>query len=210
LTFRDYLHRYLKGKPWIKIGIDLIIGSKADKEASLRHQMFLPDRLMSVLTHSNLLTEAKPILTYHEAKKQRSKSPVLTPQLFFVLLAIALMLSTYKKWQMAKHLKTILYALAIIGGLLIIFLWFFTDHQATELNWNLLWLNPMYGLLFFEKLRRPVAYFLLSMILIGCFSYIYPNVQKMHFISIYVLLGFALVTEIVPISRIFGSGKGHT
>ncbi|HRD07117.1 MAG TPA: DUF4105 domain-containing protein, partial [Saprospiraceae bacterium] len=49
LTFRNLLHRYLEAWPWLRTGIDIIIGSKADKIADASAQMFIPDKL-----HDNL------------------------------------------------------------------------------------------------------------------------------------------------------------
>ncbi|MBL0082006.1 MAG: hypothetical protein IPP37_06065 [Saprospiraceae bacterium] len=45
------MHRYLQSWPWLRTGIDLIIGSKADQQANASGQMFLPDKL-----HDNLAT----------------------------------------------------------------------------------------------------------------------------------------------------------
>ena len=42
LTFREIVHRFTKDFPWAEFGIDLCLGSEADKAIDLRAQMFSP------------------------------------------------------------------------------------------------------------------------------------------------------------------------
>lgn len=200
-TFRDYLHRYLTGKPWVRLGIDLIIGSKADCEASLENQMFLPDRLMSVMTESKLITPPHYIMSFPPEKEARAKAPWFTPNLVIIFIFIVLLLYSFKSPLVFTWLKRTIYFLAFLGGCLIIFLWFFTDHQATKMNWNLLWLNPLYIMLLFGKWKRPIALFLISMVLLGSLSYIFDGLQMMKFCSIYLVLLLCLFSDIVEFNK---------
>jgi hypothetical protein len=55
-----------------------------------------------------------------------------------------------------------------VVSLLVIFLWFLTDHSATKFNWNLLWATPLHLLLLFikQKPRLTSAFAIINMI--GC------------------------------------------
>ena len=41
-TFRDLVAKYQNPYPWLKFGVDLIMGSTSDKKAVFRDRMFLP------------------------------------------------------------------------------------------------------------------------------------------------------------------------
>ena len=41
-TFREIVHQYCKGHPWARFGIDLCIGSEADRPITQRQMMFAP------------------------------------------------------------------------------------------------------------------------------------------------------------------------
>ena len=41
-TFREMVAKYQDPYPWLKFGVDLIMGSTSDKKAHFRDQMFLP------------------------------------------------------------------------------------------------------------------------------------------------------------------------
>ena len=73
VTFRDLLHQYLIGWPWTKLGIDMIIGSKADVKASASQQMFLPDKLHDILGNAvssgkTFLAESYQVLIFDKEK----------------------------------------------------------------------------------------------------------------------------------------------
>jgi hypothetical protein len=53
VTMRQLLHKYLPAKPWLGFGIDLILGTPADKIATVRDYMFLPDYLYLFLGESH-------------------------------------------------------------------------------------------------------------------------------------------------------------
>jgi hypothetical protein len=47
-----------------------------------------------------------------------------------------------------------------LTSLLVLFLWFFTDHTTTQQNWNVLWASPL-NLLFmvsYKKWMRPLLW----------------------------------------------------
>ena len=59
-----------------------------------------------------------------------------------------------------KHLSfldLLLYFSAGIAGVLVLFLWFVTDHTTTQVNFNLLWTVPIYLLTFFTVFIKNKA-----------------------------------------------------
>jgi hypothetical protein len=72
---------------------------------------------------------------------------VLPPNRFFGVLLLLTFISGFlvaKKGKLRTWLES---AFAIFFGFLgsmIVFLWFFTDHDTTHQNWNLLWANPLW------------------------------------------------------------------
>ncbi|MBK8701424.1 MAG: DUF4105 domain-containing protein [Saprospiraceae bacterium] len=157
VTFRQLLHRYLVSWPWVELGIDMIIGSKADAMASPTHQMFLPDLLHDVLPTATVnggsfLGQTYDVLLFEEEKAARKIHPWFNPlNVNFVLMVLLLALIFMGKTKMAEWTFRSWSMLATFSGILILLLWFATDHQATKLNWNILWLNPLYLLLILKN-----------------------------------------------------------
>ena len=155
ITYREQLHQHLTGMPWSEFGIDLIIGSIADKNASISNQMFLPNYLHDHFattelgyeaTSSLLASEDYKVLLFEEEAMARKKKKWFNPFLIFGLLLI-LELFLFLKIKDSKALKvydTISFFGIGLASVLMLLLWFATDHQATGLNWNILWASPLY------------------------------------------------------------------
>ena len=71
----------------------------------------------------------------------------------------------FKKWKLMKGLDLLLFGSLGILGLVVTFLWFFTDHTATVWNWNLLWAFPGHLVLVWGLFYRPNATWLSSYLL---------------------------------------------
>lgn len=52
-SYRDLVHECVDGYPWVKFGIDLLIGSPADSTINVRDKMFIPDYLMDLFSRGN-------------------------------------------------------------------------------------------------------------------------------------------------------------
>jgi len=149
-TFRNMLHQYLgEDKEWNKLGIDLILGARADKIATPREYMFLPDYLMYATQTARLKTDsatfdfAQKSETLFQSQKQEISSQLPKPVTVFWLLFAGYVLVTI--WGFVK--KKRLYGFdfvwllgAGIGGFILFFAWFFTNHTITVNNYNLIWL----------------------------------------------------------------------
>lgn len=149
-SFRDLIYVYLDQghQDWSKLGIDLLLGAKLDRVATNEETMFLPDNLLrgmdSAATDGRLLvSEKKPLLTMPGVA---TGSYLLTPFVFFaVLLVIVGALSLTKKRWAGKAVGVfdfVLFFLLGAVGVLLLFMWFGTDHALTANNYNLVWALP--------------------------------------------------------------------
>jgi len=150
LTFRDHIDVYLNkaNQDWSQLGIDLLLGAKMDRAANNQEAMFLPDNLM--MAFDSATADNKPLV----AKKQTilampsvaSESLWVTPVVAFGLLLIIYAALTLTKKRSAQKLLgsldfVLFFVLGLIGVLLL-FMWFGTDHALCANNYNLLWALP--------------------------------------------------------------------
>lgn len=182
VTYRQLLDEYLQGLDWTDFGIDLIIGSIADAQAGHRGAMFLPDYLhhyagkikyKNEAGHATQLVDSDEIVLPLDIIKH--KSFIITPVILFSLLAcleLLLFLFAKKINPANKILKTydcISYLAISLVSIVVMIMWFWTDHDACAQNYNLLWANPLFIIftgLFLFKRRNIKLLFLCSLFLI--------------------------------------------
>ncbi len=163
-TFRDLLHYYVGDRYWTSFGIDIILGLEADKKAGLREQMFLPEFLGKNLAEYQFRQNgaarfilSEEIVLMKEGPKKPLLSFFLRPVFVLSLISLLLVLLSlfFRKKKQALLIDRLLFILLGLCGLFLLFMWFGTDHIATERNLNILWLNPLY-LLYAVYLNRPM------------------------------------------------------
>jgi hypothetical protein len=143
-TFRDMLQPFLQNMPWSAFGIDLALGLPADRIASAWDYMYLPDEMLiafALATHEDgrsLVAQYRIILP--RIVEQDPASAVLPVFVFWGLFIIALITLINPRWSLIFDKS--FFALLGLTGLIIIFLWFFTDHITTKSNLNILWALP--------------------------------------------------------------------
>jgi len=150
-TFRYLTGEYEKVYPWLKLGIDLLIGSPGDKKASFREMMFLPAHLKNGLSELLIRRNSKmiPLLQNPEIVLDIDQQPIkeklfASPLFVFsLLLIIIIMLTGLVRRKTANNIIDIfLFSVFSILALLMIFFNFFTDHPQLRWNLNIIWLNP--------------------------------------------------------------------
>ncbi|HCO66457.1 MAG TPA: hypothetical protein DIT04_01690 [Dysgonomonas sp.] len=194
-TYRDLVHECVNSEPWVKFGIDLVIGADADKVITDRQKDFLPAYLMNAYsgakikntdgTERNLLQSEDVI--FQQADKTSIDSSVNQPLIFgIILLLIACLVSFFsvkgKIKTLSKLFDFLLFFSAGIAGCVIFFLMYFSVHPCTNPNWNIVWLNP---------LQLIIAFLLL----IKFFSKV---VYWYHFINFALLIVFLLAWFLIP------------
>lgn len=152
-TFRDYLHNYLSRAEmqWTTLGIDLLLGVGADKTMTTTECMFLPDYLAQGVSLA-VTGQAKLVERNLEHLPNAQDPPVKlpfwqTPLFCFSFLAFLVVMPTFfKANRMATFqsiMDKIIFILSGLLGLLLLFMWFGTDHQSFANNLNLVWALPI-------------------------------------------------------------------
>lgn len=224
-TFRDLVHECVGSEPWVKTGIDLIIGNGADSIISDRHKMFLPKYLMNAYknstitrqdTTSNLIGKEGYILDFRNDNevtdnKHASDVSLIIVSLSILLITIVFTAVTFKHKRGAsdKIFDFILFFIYGLVGCVIAFLMFISEHPCTNPNWNLIWLNPIQliaAILFFPKCFSKCIYyyhfinFVLLVLFLICWNFI-PQYLDIVFIPYILTMCIRSGTNIVKIKR---------
>ena len=149
-SFRHLIHSYLhKGNQyWSKLGIDILLGADLDKKVTNEQAMFLPDYLLkgfdSAFAGSKpLVTPPQPVLQMPSPLQDKSW---WYPTVVFTLLLLLVAAFTFVKSRWKKKAISVFDFLFffVLGltGLLLLFMWFGTDHLVCRNNFNLLWALP--------------------------------------------------------------------
>jgi hypothetical protein len=160
-TFRDLIHTYLDlgGQYWSKLGIDMLLGAKLDREVSNLQSMFLPDYLKQGMDAA--LVQQRPLAGPTRAvlimPSPLNKGSLFRPSIVFsVLLVVVVGLQfTRKRWstRVLKGLDFFFFLLLGLAGVLMLFMWLGTDHRVTQNNYNLLWALPTHTVAAFVLYR---------------------------------------------------------
>jgi hypothetical protein len=146
LSFRELIRSHVPQNSWGGLGIDAALGSVIDRLASVEEHLFLPKYLDEILKHSKFDPEATKLVLRSEVLNQTQKSKPSTfwwsPLVILGLVSITIIGMTYYDWTSKsrnKFLDALLFFTTGSIGILILFLWFATDHTATAYNYNFLW-----------------------------------------------------------------------
>jgi hypothetical protein len=181
-TFRDYLHNYLSRAEmqWTTLGIDLLLGIGADKTMTTPESMFLPDYLAQGVSQSVQGT-AKLVerdqVHLPNAQELPIKLPFWqTPLFFFSFLAFLVILPSFFRSNgmvsFQSIMDRIIFVLSGLLGLVLLFMWFGTDHQSFANNINLVWAMPINLLVAFgldsprKWLKKYLRYYSLLLLLL--------------------------------------------
>ena len=158
-TFRNIIHNYLKYDPWLELGIDLVLGKRIDVLVDNKNLMFLPNYLELILDESSIKTDGKKkklisskinIVESSTIKREVKNISIYA----WIILIITLLFLIIKKEKLFNLWSSV--NLFIIGllGVLLVFMWFGTDHQATKYNLNLLCASPFHLILLYFILKN--------------------------------------------------------
>lgn len=164
-TARNLIYTYLDrgGEPWSKLGIDILLGAKLDRPLDNTVAMFLPDYLMKG-ADSAVINQTQPLVAQKHMLLQ-VPSPVAAnwnyaPLATFTILCALMFLlyiSPAKRAQaISRFLDSFLLYLTGLLGILLVFMWWGTDHKMTKDNYNLLWALPTNFIAAFFLWRNPL------------------------------------------------------
>ena len=146
LTFRQQASRALSRNPFVLWGLDFLQSGNIDKSATLWDEMFLPEVLeKGVMAYFSL--EKETILNgsgnYSETSDKPQSNILFSLLMGLVLggVSLALILPGYRR---ANYIYS--GVVEIVFGLLgsvLFFMMFFTNHDVTWCNENLIFVNPL-------------------------------------------------------------------
>ena len=161
-TYRQAIQKYLDFQPWSDFGIDIALGQPCDRVIGDYGFMFLPDSLMREFEMAELsgqLMCGRPV----EILPNRTQFEIdylFAPVTVFCVWLIVHAAISYRRRHVKKNLmlhEGILLGVTGLISLLVLFLWFLTDHTTTQCNWNVLWASPINLLLLFLSRKTNVV-----------------------------------------------------
>ena len=158
LTYRDLIHRKINENSWAALGIDLCLGAIIDKKINTRETFFLPENLMNYLDlyegdiiKRNIIYSPESEISYRE----NLPSPLLI-NLILSLIIVAITIFNFKSNKWNKSLDSLIFLISGSIGILIIYLWFFSNHFAGAQNFNFLWAFPLNFALIFAIYKNKI------------------------------------------------------
>ncbi len=186
VSYRELIHRKINKNSWAALGIDLCLGAIIDKKIKTRETFFLPENLMNYLDlyegdiiKRNIIYSPESAINYRE----NIPSPLLI-NLILSLIIVAVTIFNFKRNKWNKSLDTLIFLISGSIGVLIIYLWFFSNHFAGAQNFNFLWAFPFNFALIFAIYKNKIPNWsigfikLLIMMIILLFLHWSTGVQK--------------------------------
>ena len=170
VTYRDILAHYCRNYAWEKFGIDLVLGWDIDTVLDQRATMFIPMILMDAVAGATITSDGETIplvkattvpIDKSTEGNVRPPTPWYISPLTVALLVLALtLLISCRDWRrrdVSRWFDTLLFTVGGLAGCILFFLVFFSTHEATSPNINIVWLHPLLLLLavlpWFKKTR---------------------------------------------------------
>lgn len=161
VTFRTMLHQWNEDYPWSRLGNDLLLGVKADRQVSMAERQFLPDSLredfedaylrLSSGERRKLVSDSRmlyaPSLS-QLAEKQDAQSgfaAAMPPMAVAFAVLMVMIVVTIIEWRTRRILYglDILWLLATGVGGIILTAMIFSQHPTVSLNFQILILSPL-------------------------------------------------------------------
>ena len=180
VSFRTLIQNNLNKNSWGSFGIDLALGSVIDKKATAEEYMFLPENIFRLFSNAIIKSRNEPLvketrILHNQIETNSTNQFFMSPLFVFGVLGLLIFFITYKDFKSNKRsawLDVTLFSITGIIGIVILLLWFATDHKATHQNYNLLWASVLNILvikqLFKEKASRWFIKYLKLLVILLC------------------------------------------
>ena len=171
-SYRDLIKKFHHSFRWIDLGIDLLVGKKAEQPVSAYGQMFLPEYLQDQFANAEIITDGttQPLVletrTLVEYPNSKLKSDLPWPAIVFGLIFLLVATISVRGFLHKKNTDWLDYWLLGLSGFAgMIIGWFtlYSEHPAMCPNYNLLWAFPANLLFAFvwkvKKWRAKTRYY---------------------------------------------------
>ncbi len=198
-TYRDLLHEYNFTKPWVSFGMDIILGTINDRPSTDYTRMFLPEYFYTYLNKATLPNGAPLVRsdTFVLAFPSiESTNLLLTPWVIFGILLLvevfmSILLINYPNKRVQFIWDGIWFFSLFVAFVILVFMWFFTNHYVCSYNFNLLWTIPWLSVFFLKNRHfarqglRTVLIIALIILLLWSFipQYMHPVTMLIQLIS---------------------------
>lgn len=163
LTFRQLIQQNLEANSWGSMGIDIALGAVIDRKAKPIEYQFLPEYVFQGAANAIVnrdgqnksLVKLTKVL-YKDTPTPSQSNFLLSPLFILGLLGLLIIFITIrdvKNNARSRYLDLTIFSVTGIIGVLLVLLWFATDHSATANNYNLLWAFPI-SLLFVMAIAK--------------------------------------------------------
>jgi hypothetical protein len=167
LSFRELIQQNLHANTWGSMGIDIALGAVIDRKAKPIEYQFLPDYVYAgaanAIIHRNGKTEnlVKETTVLFNNDPSSPENMFITSPLFILgLIGLLIVFITYRDFKRStrsRFLDTAIFIFTGLVGVLLLLLWFATDHTATANNYNLLWAFPISLLVVIAISKKQVS-----------------------------------------------------
>lgn len=216
-TFRQIIKEYQKNLPWTDFGIDLIIGAPADQKTTLSQETFIPDYLAKAIKFAKYSDPQKANLQMSENKilsfdpSNEGVNYLLSPYFLFIFLLLLEVNLYFRHLRGLSHRWIKIYDqfwlwMLTFTSILMLFMWFGTDHIPTKYNWNILWASPLIPIWWWQKNRYPWLSYVLGIAFFISIINAIPGIQILpqYF---HPIVGFISLILILKGRRLYLSGK---
>ncbi|WP_441000458.1 Lnb N-terminal periplasmic domain-containing protein [Fodinibius sp. SL11] len=178
-SFRQFINPYLEPAPWVKLGVNLVLGLPADEIPSGSETLFLPNFLKKRFANAKIQNGDNSVALvdnqaiYTPSNKAALNPPLLTPNLVFwslFVLVIPLGIAFPNKQSLWRWFDRVLFG--IVGGIgfLILILWLFSIYPATTWNANIVWtlIGPIIlYVVIYKRKHHPQTWKLIELVTLG-------------------------------------------
>ena len=213
-TWRTAINELEASSPWLVLGTDLAMGTALDQEMSIAQRFFIPTEVARLLPHLSVATSSegdnwvRPVqqaIAYGQPHPIAPAGLSLThPQVVFTLLlliSVIVFIYRYRRKPVAGIIEGSIYLVAGLGGSLLCYLTFLSEHPMVSPNYNLLALHPLYLLIVLlmpwrrRTLRVRYALHAVCLVLLLAFPIISLLVGQIINVSVYLIaLSLALLS----------------
>lgn len=221
ITFRELLREFTQAQPWLEFGIDLILGLPTDRKATFEEQMFLPKYLNESFavatittadTTKSLVKISRPV---HIADEITETGFSITPSfLFGLFFGMTLFLNfLIQKSKITKIWNGVFMFITGLAGVVILLMWFGTEHIPTKNNLNVIWAFPTHLIAAFwiwKSSSKPMYFRLftaINVLVLITFS-VFPQQMPMSVMPILLtLITIGLMNSNLPFLNRFTNSK---
>lgn len=210
-TFRREMRAFHRDYPWYQFGIDLALGSGLDRELRANEEMFVPTVMSDRYAQATLSDGRRLVSDTRQLMPDSGHATLpatpwyLTPNFWsaicFILMAAFSVFMAWKR-RILRWLYCLWFAIIGLGGCIIAFLVFASDHEATSPNMLLLWLNPLQLIVavcvWWPRAHWPVnimAWY--NIVVLGILLIIWPFQLQSANPAFFTLMGATLALSIV-------------